>query len=130
MFLYIFCLFPEPPFGFGPKTYCLQNSCSTVELRRLYLFLILHIILLFTKSAAADSTVELRRQTAWVERDSNPRSPRTRDLQSRAFDRSAIHPSFKNFYILLSNFLSIATIFYQHILYELSHEAFYIFYFP
>ncbi len=28
----------------------------------------------------------------WVGRDSNPRSPKTRDLQSRAFDRSATYP--------------------------------------
>jgi hypothetical protein len=23
----------EPPLGFEPRTYCLQNSCSTTELR-------------------------------------------------------------------------------------------------
>lgn len=28
----------------------------------------------------------------WVERDSNPRSPKAPDLQSGAIDRSAIHP--------------------------------------
>lgn len=28
----------------------------------------------------------------WVGRDLNPRSPKTRDLQSRAFDRSATYP--------------------------------------
>ena len=28
-----FC-FPKPAVGFGPTTYCLQNSCSTTELSR------------------------------------------------------------------------------------------------
>lgn len=30
----IFTDYPEPPIGFEPTTYCLQNSCSTVELGR------------------------------------------------------------------------------------------------
>ena len=28
----------EPPLGFEPRTYCLQNSCSAAELRWHYLY--------------------------------------------------------------------------------------------
>ena len=52
----------EPPEGFEPTTYCLQNSCSTVELR-------------WHGAESRIRTYEGRRPT---------------DLQSVAFDRFAI----------------------------------------
>ena len=85
--------------GFEPATACLEGKYSTVELLPHTRFPSVDFELpilnptLKPVFVALQSSIQNRHsETDWVERESNPRTRERPDLQSGAFDRSAIYP--------------------------------------
>lgn len=110
----------EPVAGLEPATYGLQNRCSTAELHRQKIFIVIKSLQPFLINLLANCVCPLllsrgtanlfcilnnrgvvchpklrRSEGWWAGRDSNPRRRKPADLQSAPFDRFGTYPYFK-----------------------------------